>query len=195
MVIRMDDSISTFAFMKLREVRGVKRAFVFFRYTGKADGLQESEGPENIEGKLKIFLSFFQNKFPKKISIQSSKGEIILYTTEKFLLGAVIDSDANPVLVHAILGRIVSRLDTDYERFRTADVKTIEGKIRKKIEDISPFMNPVVSLVSRNAEVEGEIRVRVNSMEKEYLTQEIQNILHEEIPFFCKKNITVDISV
>lgn len=182
----------TIAFAKLKkEVKGVKHAFIFPK--------QAAVEPENsLEKKLRYLMYGMSGNSFKKISIKTFKGEIMIYMTKTFFLGAVITADANPTLVEMILTRIVSGLDDFFESFNSTHMRTIEEIIQERIKSIlrSTRAPVLVTLTLRNPHVEGEIKVTATSRkEQEQLKEEIQNILDEEIPLFCKKSIIVEIKM
>ena len=179
----------TFAFMKLKkEVKGVKHAFIFPKNNTENSG-------NSLEKDLKYLISYLPTwSPPKKISIQTFKGEVIVYATEAFFVGAVITNDANPTLVEMILTRIVSTLDDYVDNFKATTVRPLEEKIQKRIERIPYKAIPVtVTLTLKNVGVEGEITVSAAAQNEDYIKREIQDILDEEIPFFCKKHIAIHI--
>lgn len=118
-----------------------------------------------------------------------------MYVTETFFLGAVLNGEANPMLVEMILGRIATNLDTSFESFKTTNMSILEETVQERIESLIPFRKaPVtVTLISRDVGVEGEITLTAGYREHNQLREEIQEILDEEIPFFLKKSITIDI--
>lgn len=183
---------STRVFVKLKKVvSGVNHAFIFRR-----QGPAESQN--KYEKKLHHLISTMSEKAPQKISIQTFKGGLIVFTTDIFIVGAVMNRDANPTLVEMILTRIVSNLDTSFQSFDSSQVKYLEEKIQERIKCI-PHNTPapvVVTLTLGTLHVEGEIRVTATCRkEQEQLKEEIQNILDEEIPFFFEKNVIVEIKM
>ena len=180
----------TLAFVKLKtEVKGVKHVFIYPK--------QSTFTPkENLEKKLETLIKTASNNSLKKISIETFKGGIIIYVTKTFFLGAVINSEANPMLVEMILARIALNIDSHFEEFKTTNMRTVEEKIQERIEGLIPYRtDPVmVMLISKNVEVEGEISlVATAQQELNQLREEIQEIIDEEIPFFFRKSITIDI--
>lgn len=177
-----------FAFMKLKtEVKGVKRAFVFSKYN--------ENSADSLERDLKYLMSFLSAWVPlKRIFIQTFKGEIIVCATETFFVGAVITNEANPTLVEMILTRIVSNLDDYATTFKATPVEFLKEKIQKRIEDLPHRTIPeTVTLTLKNVGIEGEITVNTAAQDKNRVKKGIQDIIDEEIPFFCKKHITIDV--
>ena len=180
-----------FAFTKLKtEVKGVNHVFIYPKqpaYTPK----------DNLEKKLEVLIrTLSKTNSLKKISVETFKGGIIVYVTKTFFLGAVINSEANSMLVEMILARIALNIDSHFERFKAINMRTIEEKIQERIEGLIPYRtDPVmVMLISKNVVVEGEISlIATAQQELNQLREEIQEIVDEEIPFFFRKSITIDI--
>lgn len=172
-----------FAFMKLKkEVQGVKHAFIFPR-----------QKPQNLfEKNLNQFASGLSKVSPTKIHVHMVKGGVIACITNQFVIGCVINCDANPTLVEMILDRIVLNLDTSFEILKI-DTKLIKEKIKERIESLTN--TPViVSLEVTPFSVEGYITVTTNARQKEHIQSEIGRILSEEIPFFCVQDITLNVN-
>jgi hypothetical protein len=180
-----------FAFMKLRtEVKGVKHVFIYPKqpaFTSK----------DRLEKKLEVLIKTISRANSlRKISVETFKGGIIIYVTRTFFLGAVINCEANPMLVEMILARIALNIDSYFEKFKATNMRTIEEKIQERIEGLIPYRtDPVmVMLISKNVVVEGEISlIATAQQELNQLREEIQEIVDEEIPFFFRKSITIDI--
>ena len=179
-----------FAFMKLKkEVKGVKKAFAFLRTTERFEN--------DFESAMQSLTSFLPERdSPKKISIQTHKGEIIVYIENPLLLGAVMSKDANPALVETILARIVSSLDMSSSMFAPSSMETVTKRIEKRIENLCPGRDcATVQLVSGNLKVEGQITLEGTSSKNiERLRREIQTVLREELPFFCEETITITVA-
>ncbi|MBU7018599.1 MAG: hypothetical protein HXS44_13905 [Theionarchaea archaeon] len=181
----------SFAFTKLRtEVKGVSHVFIYPKqpaFTPK----------DSLEKKLKALIDTISRTNPlRKISVETFKGGIIIYVTKTFFLGAIITTEANPMLVEMILSRIALNIDSHFETFKTINMRTIEEKIQERIEGLIPYRtDPVmVMLISKNVVVEGEISlIATAQQELNQLREEIQEIVDEEIPFFFRKSITIDI--
>ncbi len=179
-------------FSKLeKEIKGVERTFIFPRNTlNSEDDLQEN---------LKYLVSALsQRGVPKKLLIQTHKKSMEIYITENFLLGAVSNSDANPHLITVMLTRITSHLEEYFENYKATSIETIEENIHKKISDLTPnhdrpIKTDTLSLFSNDLKVEGEIKLVVRpQIRHDALKKKIQEIISEEIPFFCKKHINIE---
>jgi len=179
-------------FSKLeKEIKGVERAFIFPRNAlNSEDDLQEN---------LKYLVSVLSERcVPKKFLIQTHKKSMEIYITEHFLLGAVSNSDANPHLITVMLTRITSHIEEYFENFKATRIETIEENIYKKISDLMPnhdrpMKTDTLTLFSNDLKVEGEIKLVVRSqIRQDTLKKKIQEILNEEIPFFCKKHVNIE---
>ena len=171
-----------------KELKGVDKTFVFPRVN--------VESGNSFQQTLKYITFVLSEKLPGKISIQTLKGRIVIYVTEHFFLGAVENEDATPALVEVILEKITSSLEDHFRTFTETDVSVLEEKIHKRIKELLPHtsVTSMVTLVSKELEVEGSIKLTVKShVEEEDLRKRVQTILNEEIPFFCRKRITIDI--
>jgi hypothetical protein len=169
----------------------VNYAFVFRKQV-------PGESHNEFEKKLRYLISTMSEKSPKKISIQTFRGEVIVFITNIFIVGAVITRDANPTLVEMILARIVPNLDTSFQSVDSSQMRYLEERIQERIKYISYDMPApvIVTLTLGPVHVEGEIRVTATCRkEQERLQEEIQNILDEEIPFFFEKNIIIEIKM
>jgi len=179
-----------FAFRKLKkEVKGVRHVFIFSKHatTNLKEDFERELGP--------LIATLSRKSSLKKICIEAVKGGIIMYVTETFFLGAVLNGEANPMLVEMILGRIATNLDTSFESFKTISMSVLEEMVQERIESLTPFRTSTVTvtLISRDLGVEGEITLTAGYREHNQLKEEIQEILDEEIPFFLKKSINIDI--
>ena len=179
-------------FSKLeKEIKGVEKTFIFPRNTLNS----ENDLQENLEY---LVSALSQICVPKKFLIQTHKKSMEIYITENFILGAVSNSDANPHLITVMLTRITSHLEEYFENFKATRIATIEENIHKKISDLMPNHNrPIktdtLSLFSNDLKVEGEIKLVVRpQIRQDALKKKIQEILNEEIPFFCKKHINIE---
>ena len=173
-----------------KDVKGVKETFIFPR-------INTTEFGNSLQRNLGCLLYGLSEKIPRRISIQTLKGKITVLITENFFLGAVLQKDANLSLVEMMLTRVASTLEDSLEQFKATTMSTLEGKIQERINQLMPLYNPIktsaVSLVSHEWEVEGEITLTVTpKAEEESLKKKVQTILNEEIPFFCKKQITIE---
>ncbi len=173
-----------FAFMKLKkEVQGVKHTFVFPRQTK----------PQNLlEEVVNQFVSGLSDYSPTKIYIYMVKGGVITCITDQFVIGCVINSDANPTLVEMILDRIALNLNISFETFKT-DMKSLHERIKERIEGLNTT-TVNISLDVTPFNVGGYIAVTTTPKQKEQLQSEIQCILTEEIPFFCRQDIALTVS-
>jgi len=87
--------------------------------------------------------------------------------------------------------------ENNLTEFKTTSMKALEDKIRERICRL-PHSNSIktnaVALTSNDLEVEGEITLTVNPQtDVEPLRRRVQTILNEEIPFFCRKQMTVEV--
>ncbi|MBU7048305.1 MAG: hypothetical protein HXS54_17880, partial [Theionarchaea archaeon] len=174
-----------------KDVKGVKETFIFPR-------INTAEFGNSLQRNLGCLLYGLSEKIPRRISIQTLKGKITVLITENFFLGAVLQKDANLSLVEMMLTRLASTLEDSLEQFKATNMSTLEGKIQERINQLMPHYNPIrtsaVSLVSHEWEVQGEITLTVTpKAEEESLKKKVQTILNEEIPFFCKKQITIEV--
>lgn len=174
-----------------KDVRGVKETFIFPR-------VNTAESGNSLQRNLGCLLYGLSEKIPRRISIQTLKGKITVLITENFFLGAVLQKDANLSLVEMMLARLASILEDSLQQFKAINMSTLEEKIQERINQLIPLYNPIrtsaVSLVSHEWGVEGEITLTVTpKAEEESLKKKVQTILNEEIPFFCKKQITIEV--
>lgn len=174
-----------------KDVRGVEETFIFPR-------INTVESRNSLQRNLRCLLYGLSERIPRRVSIQTLKGKITVLITENFFLGAVLHRDANSSLVEMMLTRLASTLEDSLQQFKATNMRTLEEKIQKRINGLMPLYNPIrtsaVTLVSHEWEVEGEITLTVTpKTEEESLKKKVQTILNEEIPFFCKKRITIEV--
>ena len=174
-----------------KDVRGVKETFIFPR-------IKTPESGNNLQRSLGCLLYGLSERIPRKISIQTLKGKITVLVTENFFLGVVLHGDANLPLAEMMLTRMASTLEGSLQQFKATNMSTLEEKIQTRINGLMPLYNPIrtsaVTLVSHEWEVEGEITLTVTpKAEEESLRKKVQTILNEEIPFFFKKRITIEV--
>lgn len=174
-----------FAFMKLKkEVQGVEYVFIFPRQIK----------PQNpFEERVNQFVSGLSTHSPTKIFVYIVKGGIVVRVTTHFVIGCIINSDANPTLVEMILDRIVLNLDLSFQTFKT-DIKLINKKIKQRIESLKTAAPVTVSLEATPFTVKGYITVTTTPKQKNQLQPAIERILAEEIPFFCSRDIALTVN-
>ncbi len=180
-------------FYKLKkEINGVEQAFIFPR--------NALELEDKFQRNLNHLVSALSERtVPKRIIIQTHKKSMEIHVTEHFLLGAVSNSDANPILIGIILSRITSHLEEYFETFQIEGITAFEEKIKDRIEDLiendgNPVRTSMLALFSNDLDVEGEIELTVKpQVEQKVLKKKIQNIINEEIPFFCRKRIHIEL--
>lgn len=179
------NTVLTRKFMELgNEVEGVEKTFVYPR-VGEGDSFQRN---------LEVLVYALPGPGPSRLSIETVKGFVHVFITEHFLVGAVLRRGANTTLVEIILERMASNLEKHLKTFRGTPSRTVEKQIKRRIDGLLPLVRSRVALTVGEWEVGGEIEVIVTpGVGENPLRTQVEAILSEEIPFFCRREVAVEI--
>ena len=66
-----------------------------------------------------------------QIVIQAERGRVVLCVTENFMLGAVLNKNADITAVDEMMAHAASALEDYFEQLRAVSMETVEEKIRR----------------------------------------------------------------